>query len=165
MNHDRQESHGFPYQFDPDSDEIRKSVSSVLREIFRRFAQEPLRHHHWFLIKKPVSFWSWNLVQGPDAFVYAVSGSPYFSIKTFQWTHLLMYTLHTGPVIFCLIGCILVWIPFFTSNLPLTTVLSARFVSIFLIYMTGIHMIGAPFPRYSVPLRPLLYGLACLPPI
>jgi hypothetical protein len=32
-----------------------------------------------------------------------------------------------------------------------------------LLYFTLIHMVGAPFPRYSFPLRPLFYGLALFP--
>lgn len=35
-----------------------------------------------------------------------------------------------------------------------------RFISVLLLYYTLLHMIGAPFPRYSVPLRPFQYGMA-----
>ena len=38
--------------------------------------------------------------------------------------------------------------------------LLARFISALLIYFTLLHMAGAPFPRYAVPLRPLLYAMA-----
>ena len=36
----------------------------------------------------------------------------------------------------------------------------ARVVAALLLYFTILHIIGAPFPRYSVPLRPFQYGMA-----
>jgi len=35
-------------------------------------------------------------------------------------------------------------------------------VSAIVLYAIAFHMIGAPFPRYGVPFRPLLYMLAIL---
>jgi hypothetical protein len=35
-----------------------------------------------------------------------------------------------------------------------------RYISALLIYFTVLHMVGAPFPRYSVPLRPFQYAMA-----
>jgi hypothetical protein len=35
-----------------------------------------------------------------------------------------------------------------------------RLVTLVLLYFTVLHMIGTPFPRYSVPLRPFMYGVA-----
>jgi hypothetical protein len=43
-----------------------------------------------------------------------------------------------------------------------TGLVVARFVSLVLLYFTAMHMVGAPFPRYSIPLRPFLYGMGLL---
>lgn len=159
------ESYGFPYRYDSRTAEISKDTASVLKEIARRFWLEPLKHIKWFILKKPIAFWSWNIVQGRgDAFVYPVSKSPYFSNKFFQWTHLLMNALHWPIVLLCMFGSLMAWAPLSTFNLPEKSIFVARFASILLIYFTLIHMIGAPFPRYSVPLRPFLYGMALFTP-
>ena len=158
-------SYGFPYRFDPRSEEIKKSVSSVLTEISRRFQTEPWQHLKWYLLKKPVAFWGWNIVQGQgdalDAFVYPVTSTPYASNGIFRWTHQFMYYLHWPLVLLGLCGCLIAWCP--VTRAREATGLStpiARFISLLLGYFIFIHMIGTPFPRYSFPLRPFLYGMA-----
>ena len=38
----------------------------------------------------------------------------------------------------------------------------SRFVSLVVIYFILVHIVGTPLPRYSVPLRPFIYGLFML---
>jgi 4-amino-4-deoxy-L-arabinose transferase-like glycosyltransferase len=157
-----EKSYGFPYRFDPRSEEIQKSVSSVLTEIRRRFQTEPWQHLKWYLLKKPAAFWGWNIVQGQgDAFVYPVVSTPYASNGIFRGTHQFMYYLHWPLVLLGLCGCLIAWRP--VTQAWEATELSipmARFISLLLGYFIFIHIIGTPFPRYSVPLRPFLYGMA-----
>lgn len=54
----------------------------------------------------------------------------------------------------------MVWLPNIKNRYPRESIYAAQFVSGLLLYFTAIHMIGAPFPRYSVPLRPFLSGMA-----
>lgn len=157
------ESFGFPYQYDPHSNEISNNVGSVLKEVSRRFRLEPLRHLKWYILKKPLAFWSWNIVQGGDVFVYSVSKSPYFTNRYFIWTHALMHALHGMLVWFCFFGSLMAWLPVSIINFSEKSIYVARFASILIIYFTAIHMIGSPFPRYSVPIRPILYGVALIP--
>jgi hypothetical protein len=154
-------SYGFPYQYDPRSDEISKSTTSVLKEIARRFRDEPAQHLKWYLIKKPLVFWSWNNIQGfGDVFLYPVHQTPYRTNLLFKWSHFLMRYLHWPLVLFCTVGCMMVWLPQLKHQYPEKSLYVARFVSALLLYFTAIHIIGAPFPRYSIPLRPFLYGMA-----
>jgi 4-amino-4-deoxy-L-arabinose transferase-like glycosyltransferase len=160
-----EESYGLPYRHDPRSKEISKDLPSVIQEITRRFDQEPLKHVKWFLLGKPVSFWSWDIVNGAgDIFPYPVKKSPYFNKKYFWQTHELMYNSHWHLVIFCFLGSFLVWFPLSVVGLPQDSIFVARFISLLLIYYTLMHMVGAPFPRYSIPLRPFLYGMAVFTP-
>ena len=155
------ESYGYPYLYDPQSKEIGKSMASVLKEIQKRFWAEPFKYFRWYLIKKPFAYWSWNIVQGQgDVFIYPVSKTPYASNLIFQWTHKMMHFLHWPLVLLSLIGSLLVWIFPQTVSGTKNTMFVARFVSVLLLYFTLLHMIGAPFPRYSVPLRPFQYGMA-----
>jgi MFS family permease len=160
-----EESFGFPYRYDPRSEEISKDLPSVLQEIARRFDQEPSKHTKWFLLGKPIAFWSWDIVNGPgDVFPYPVIKSPYFNKAYFQWTHMFMYVVHWPLVVLCMFGCIIVWFPHSMISLPEKSIFVLRFTSLLLIYYTLIHMVGAPFPRYSIPLHPFLYGMALFTP-
>ncbi len=155
------ESYGFPHKYDPNAKNSNKNTLVILKEITKRFRTEPLRHCQWFLLQKPIAFWSWDMVQGQgDAFIYPVSRSPYNNNSFFQWTSRLMYALHGPIVILALFGSLLIWVPHFTQALSGKTVVNVKYTSILLIYFTVIHMIGFPLPRYSIPLRPFIYGMA-----
>ncbi len=161
MYNHKAESYGFPYRFDPRTPEISRSTGTVLEEIVRRFASEPGEQAMWYLFKKPVFFWSWDLVQGQgDAFVYPVSRTPYANDPLFVWSHRLMRLIHYPLIWAGLLGCILAWLPGASRKTEPEARAAARFISLLLLYFTVLHMAGAPFPRYSVPLRPLIYGMA-----
>jgi hypothetical protein len=158
------ESYGFPYRYDPTARKIAKDISSVLQEIIKRFDQEPLRHTKWFLLKKPIAFWSWDIVNGAgDVFIYPAIKSPYFNSHIFWRTHELMHKLHWTLVILSVTGCILVFVPNSLTYLRHESIIVIRCIALILIYYTVIHMVGAPFPRYSIPLRPFLYIMAFFP--
>jgi len=155
------QSYGFPYRFDPNAGAIASSMPSVIQEITSRFRREPARHLTWYIFQKPFYYWSWNIIQGQgDVFVYPVVSSPYLSEPIFKWTHRLIYYLHWPLVLLCALGSVIVWFPVIEKKYDRNSIHTVRLVSGFLIYFTAIHMIGAPFPRYSVPLRPFQYGMA-----
>jgi hypothetical protein len=161
MYNSQEESYGFPYRFDPRSAEITQNTMMVLNEIADRFLSKPAEHAFWYLVKKPMAFWSWDIVQGQgDVFVYAVSKTPYWDQPIFEMQHGLMRCLHAFLVLSGLFGCVLVWFTAAVQRLnPLGTA-TARFISLVLIYYTALHMLGFPEPRYSIPLRPFLYGMS-----
>ncbi|MBF0102036.1 MAG: glycosyltransferase family 39 protein [Desulfobacterales bacterium] len=151
---------GFPYKFDPRYPEIAQSTISALKEIVNRFMREPFVYFKWYLCKKPIVFWSWNSIQGAgDVFIYPVKASPYFDQTIFYYTHQLMKYIHWPIVFLACIGSLWVWFPL---QLPSSRHqdLIIRLISLILIYFTLLHMIGAPFPRYSIPIRPFLYSMA-----
>ena len=154
-------SYGRPYYYDPKTEKISANVYSVLAEIKKRFRADPLKNLKWYVLKKPVVFWSWDTVQGHgDIYVYYVSQTPYTENKIFQWTHKIMKWLHGPLVIFSLLGSLVVWVRPRSTTFGGNVIFIARFVAALLLYYTFLHMIGAPFPRYSVPLRPFQYGMA-----
>ena len=165
MYADRPETFGYPYRYDPRSDEIAEDLPSVLTELQRRFTEEPWRHLRWFLVGKPVALWSWDTVQGfGDSFTYPVIDSPYFDHPGFQATHRLMRTLHWPIVGLGALGALLVWVPRTSRRWRPEQRLALRTVSLLVLFLTLVHIVGAPFPRYATPLRPLLYLLAMVPP-
>jgi hypothetical protein len=155
------ESYRRPYQYDPRSDAISSDIKSILYEILNRFREDPATHLKWFFWKKPAVFWAWDTVQGHgDIFVYHVSHTPYFEKKSFQWTHQFMRSIHGPLAIISLLGSLLVWVVPQPAWLNRNKLFVVQCVSALLLYYTILHMIGAPFPRYSVPLRPFQYGMA-----
>lgn len=165
MMEGRPETFGFPYRDDPRSDEIGRNLASAVNELKNRFSQDPLKYLKWYIFKKPVVFWSWGMIQGYDIFVYIVSDSPYFRDPVFRWPYFFMKSTHNALAVLCLFGCLMAWLPKQVIKLPEAAVHTARFLSAMLIYFTLLHMAGAPFPRYSVPLRPFMYGMAAFVPV
>jgi 4-amino-4-deoxy-L-arabinose transferase-like glycosyltransferase len=163
MFENKPESLGIPYRFDPRTPEITASLTSVLHEITARFEAAPWQYLQWYLIGKPVSLFSWSMIAGwGDIFVYPPLASPYFSSPLFSMTRTVMLHAHSvlmGLGIVCT-GCVLVR----PQILMLTNkqAMAAYVVAAMVTYFVLLHMVGAPFPRYGVPLRPIMYGLAAM---
>ncbi|MEO5329019.1 MAG: glycosyltransferase family 39 protein [Magnetococcus sp. THC-1_WYH] len=153
---------GYPYRFDPRFQEISASKGTILKEFLTRLTHEPWRYLHWYILEKPVWLWSWSIIQGQgDIFIYPVTHSPYFEQPWFQFSHHIMAATHWIFVFLGGIGCILPWLPRkFQPTTREPSLFTARLLSLTLGFMTGIHMIVPPYPRYSIPLRPLLYCMA-----
>jgi 4-amino-4-deoxy-L-arabinose transferase-like glycosyltransferase len=164
MFQENPESYGFPYRHDPHAEEVSKSVDTALGEIKKRFSEDPVKHLHWYIIGKPLGLWSWNIVQGQgDAFIYPVKQSPYYEKSLFQFTHTLSKYSHVLCVIFAALASLLVWVQKLSAVMVSnkSALYTLKMTSLLLIYTTVLHMVGAPFPRYSIPLRPELYLMAC----
>jgi 4-amino-4-deoxy-L-arabinose transferase-like glycosyltransferase len=155
------ETFGFPYRYDPRTPEISRNLGSVLEEIGGRFAREPGEHAAWFLVGKPMALWSWDIVQGQgDVFIYPVSRSPYADDPLFQSSHRWMRRLHIPLAVLCGLGCLMVWLPAASRILDRRALDALRLLSLVPVYFTLVHIATAPFPRYSIPLRPFQYGMA-----
>ena len=154
-------SYGYPYKFDPRSPEISASTGNALEAIVERFVEEPGRHLQWYLFGKPAAFLGWNIVNGyGDVFVYPVTETPYAADPVFVGTRAFMRLLHGPLMALALVGAALAWIPRSRRDADGTASMAARTCSAILLYFLAIHIVGAPFPRYAVPLRPLMFGLA-----
>ncbi len=165
MYNDDPKTFAYPYRYDPESARIAQSVNSVFSEIAHRFQTEPVRYLKWFLVGKPLMLWSWHLTEsigGP--FIYPVRSTPYVSLPYFRWSYQLMDRLHWLLVVLAALGCVLVWLPRHCLGLTEPALLIARAIALLLWFYIALHMVGAPFPRYSVPMRPFLYAIALLTP-
>jgi 4-amino-4-deoxy-L-arabinose transferase-like glycosyltransferase len=157
----RQETLGFPYRFDPQSKSIGKDVPSALAHIAGRFHEEPGRYLRWYLVGKPISFLSWNIVNGRgDIFTAEPTQSPFLDSQGFARLRDVMRWLHPPLMWLAFAGLILA--AFLPTRLALNPpeLLGARLVAGLVAYGIALHMIGAPFPRYSIPFRPATYLLA-----
>ena len=151
---------GYPYRSDPDSKFISQSLTSVLQAIFHRFINEPAEHLAWYL-SKPAYLFQWNHIQGIQIFTYPPLTSTYFAENSiFDITRKLMEHIHYVLVILSMIGALIVFTPFGYSVFPMQQRRPVQLIAALYLYFVFIHMITAPFPRYSIPVRPITYLLA-----
>jgi 4-amino-4-deoxy-L-arabinose transferase-like glycosyltransferase len=153
-----------PSRWDPRFVEINKDLGSALHEIGRRFREHPGEELEWYLVGKPVTLWSWEVIEGGwDAYIYPVRrGSPYETNLLFRITHDVAYYLHWPLVLLAFLTTFYVWLPRAKRQLPAPALLMARVIGLLLLYNTGVLMVLAPFVRYSIPFLPLVFGMAML---
>lgn len=149
---------GDPYRYDPKSGELSGNVPRILEEIGDRFQKEPESHLSWYLVGKPAFLYSWDIIAGfADIFIYPVEKTPYVTNRMFDTTNVISSYLH-GPIIaLAFLGVFFVWLPSFHPGINRSQRHFFQFVSLFLVCFTGFHVIGAPFPRYGIPVRPFVY--------
>ena len=155
MYENRPESYGYPYRFDPQNTELAGNRGKILQAIGQQFVAQPNRYLAWLLIGNPIDFFSWNLTESiGDAFIFAPNYSPYFNQQLFSFTHDLAKALHPFLMFLGLAGALIAVFRAKNRSIP------AALLGVVMLYFVGLHIIGAPFPRYSIPLRPISYGLA-----
>lgn len=157
------DSYAYPYKFDPQSLNISSSISSVVSTIWERLIENPATIISWYA-SKPFYLFQWGTVQGyMDIFIYPATQSPYFNEDgVFPFTLKLMKTLHPILVWLSLAGMLLCLAPEKWMKLQGTKFYAMRLVALLYLYYILIHMAGAPFPRYAIPIRPITYMLAML---
>jgi 4-amino-4-deoxy-L-arabinose transferase-like glycosyltransferase len=159
MYNNMPESYGFPYRFDPFAMQVHTTFE-VFRELFRRVGEDPWTYIHWYLIGKPFTLLSWNIIGGAGGiFVYPVTASPYMISPLFQATEIASVYLHFFLTMAALVGCGIVLFRPRVFALRSENHCIAVLIVALILYFLAVHMVGAPFPRYGIPLRPIIYGL------
>lgn len=161
MYNDDPATRGYPYAADPRSAEAEASLSSVLHEIGVKFAADPARMLRWYFLGKPRAFLQWEIVDGwGDIYTYPELVSPYFTNPGFIVTRSLMLGLHGPLAILGVLGMLFVLSPWARRVWDGARLRGLRVVAVGFAYAIALHVVGAPFPRYSVPFRLLQYVLA-----
>jgi len=155
-------SYGYPYRADPNGEDRVKDLPHVLRYIAHDFGVHPARMLRWYLLSKPVVFLSWSDPQGWDIFIYAVNKSPYLEPGWLNLSWRLMWLAHWPLVLLGVAGMLLALLARRRLRLDPEQAQAAGLVALVLAYAIAFHMLVAPFPRYNLPFRPLLFLLAAL---
>ncbi|WP_319525628.1 glycosyltransferase family 39 protein [uncultured Desulfosarcina sp.] len=155
-------SFGIPYRFDPNTAAIGASIRSVIEAITHRFQTHPMEHLVWYL-SKPFYFFRWEMIQGTGTFIYPVIDSPYHSSRLFHFIDGLMHAIHPIIVGSSVLGAIIAWLPKNLFSMTGLQRFTARLLSLTYGYFILVHIAGAPFPRYSIPIRPITYILGIFP--
>ena len=157
----RPESLGFPYRFDPKVNEFVYTLPGFVNELSQRAVRQPWVYLEWYLWGKTATVFSWSILAGMgDVFVYPVIKTPYIDLSYFRWTHEFMRFTHELLVVLALVGVILAWLPARITLVSQRARWIGRFLALFILYFVILHILGAPFPRYSIPIRPVIYSMA-----
>jgi 4-amino-4-deoxy-L-arabinose transferase-like glycosyltransferase len=144
----------FPYREDPMQPLFSSSFGNFSTILFERFKERPIRYLSWYIFEKPYYLWSWSILQGQgDIYVYPVKSSLYQKNVTAEISRKFMQVLHPFVLVAALAGIII-----FLRKNRANEYISLPFAVI--VYYTILYTVFAPWPRYSVPLRPELYLFA-----
>lgn len=151
----------YPYREDPMQPEFGSSLGSFRKIFWARFKQRPGRYLMWYFLEKPYYLWSWNVLQGQgDVFIYPVKISLYHTSKIANFSREIMKYLHPVILISAIGGIPLILIKFRQKKFEERHFNTVIFLFLICIYYTLLCTIFAPWPRYSIPLRPELYLFA-----
>jgi hypothetical protein len=164
MFEEQSDTLGYAYRADPKSPMLEKSMGVTLAEVLRRAEAEPYKYAKWYLVGKIKTVLSWKIIAGADAiFVYQVGGSPYFEVPRFYLSAYYMEKTHDILTLLALIGVLIVWLPRKLLQESKERIFFLRAMSLLILYFLSVHMVLAPYPRYSIPMRPIIYAMALYP--
>ena len=163
MYENRPETFGFPYRFDPALAEKTQDLPTILKSIAGSVKSDPATYAHWYLLGKPYFFLSLENVQAFDIYIYPTLRTPYMEDRSFDSMRRITVALHWPLMILGLAGALLLFVRPQVLGLNAASVQSGRIVAALILYAILFHMVVAPFPRYAIPFRPLLFALAALP--
>lgn len=152
---------GYPYTEDDEYDYMSLSISNGVGVIARRAAEEPWRYLRWYVVGKPITYWSWDMKEdlgGP--YIYRVGHNFWQDTSAGRAGLALSRAIHPLLVIagmLAILGALLVHrtnIEIRHANKPVFLMASGTVV-----YFTGIHVVLAAWPRYAVPFWPYTYLL------
>ena len=148
----------FPYREDPMQPAFGSSITNFTNILWDRAKTEPGRYAKWYLIGKPYYLWSWDILQGVgDIYIYPVKVSLFNISPIVAYIRSIMRGIHPVVVLLALAGIPLLLFSFRNRNLANPVLNSALLPMTVCIYYTFLYTVFAPWPRYSIPLRPELY--------
>jgi hypothetical protein len=157
----RHDTFGYPYSADSGAANAESSWRNVFADLKAKFTQRPIAMVEWYSIGKVANFFAWREQQGwADMFEYPVLHSPWLTNEFFIILTSVVWGIYVPLIVCGVLGT-------FIAFLPATRILfgqfradAIRFVALLHLFVIGVHVIGAPFARYSVPFRPITFLLA-----
>jgi hypothetical protein len=149
----------FPYREDPMQPAFGASIEGFSSVLWSRAKENPGLYIRWYLVGKPYYLWSWDIIQGiGDIYINPVKVSLFEVSVLGRMIKGIMKSIHPLILLLALLSLPTVFFRWVKSrnrtghlcNLPVLPLSIC-------IYFTALYTIFAPWPRYSVPLRPELY--------
>ncbi len=145
-----------PYREDPAQPEFGSSWAGFWPVFSERVEERPIRYLSWYLVEKPFYLWSWRLLQGNDIYVYPTFGSPFEEKLAWRGFKHAMKMLHYFLLAVAAAYALFRIIRRKGRGMPVEVLLLYLVAG----YFTLLYTVFAPWPRYSIPLRPEFYLLS-----
>jgi 4-amino-4-deoxy-L-arabinose transferase-like glycosyltransferase len=132
---------------------VQGSWTEFLAMLLERILDNPFHYLKWYLVDKPITLWSWNILVGwGDIYVYPVSSSLYDSSYVAKGIYTAFKKSHAVILFMTFIGCVIMIFSFARTGAVGIMVVGGTIV-----YFTVIYCIFQSDARYSIPLRPEMY--------
>lgn len=149
---------GIPYREDETYEDNAKKLSLALKVVSERFREKPGEYIYWYLIGKPVTYWTWSILVGQGGpFIYPIEKSIYFTNDFLSYTLTFYHAIHPVFVLLSLAALVLLARSLHASKYNSEHDAIALLVVGCIAYFTALHMVFAPLPRYAIPVHPLIY--------
>lgn len=128
------------------------SYTELFNEFWELFKENPGHMLKWYAVDKPILLWDWNIRIGQgDIFVFPVVYSLYHVSSLALATYSVMHVTHDWVLLLGLVALIVVWHEKTEARYTMIVLLTAAWCC------SAVYIITQAEPRYSIPLRPLLY--------
>ncbi len=129
------------------------SWSKFIAILARRILEKPYHYARWYFYEKPKLLWSWDILLGQgDVYVYPVITSWFQTSGFAAALHLIMKSIHWWLILLSMLGAV-----FLFKNEPGQRGQMAIIIYVCTIYASAVYVVLQSEPRYSIPLRPLMY--------
>jgi 4-amino-4-deoxy-L-arabinose transferase-like glycosyltransferase len=152
----------FPYREDPQQPVFGSSFDNFFKILWPRVQNEPIKYLTWYIVGKPYYLWSWEIIQGAgDIYINPVNSTLFERPGLGRFIKWSVMNLHAPILILALISIPLILMKMRLPESLETSQIRFAVVPITVcLYFTIVYTIFAPWPRYSIPLRPELYLVA-----
>jgi len=150
--------YGYPYREDPQISFMMKNWKNTFGVLKTRFVKAPWSYLKWYLGGKILALWQWDNRAGGtgDIYVYPFVKSGFRDVAILRLDRIIAKISYLPSLLLGLLGMVLFAIGRKWKDPEYFGLMVCLAL---LLYFAGIHTILAPFPRYSVPLRPYLFIL------
>jgi 4-amino-4-deoxy-L-arabinose transferase-like glycosyltransferase len=154
----------FPYKEDPDYARMVQDSDFAMKTFLEKVSREPFVYLRWYLCGKPTMFWSWSTLVGyGDVYIYPIRTSLYETSFIADTTRQGMRILHPILIVMAFGGLVISLANLRFGEETKHSQLVGLMLFSLMLYFTLAHSLLAPLPRYSIPLRPILYLCALFP--
>ncbi|RDJ00352.1 hypothetical protein DVT68_06005 [Dyella solisilvae] len=161
MYQGRPDTYGAAYRFDPKAAQAASSWPDLMTDLRDKFASQPAAMVRWYVFGKVESFLSWSSAEGwGDIFTYPVFRTPWLSAPAFIAAASLMRGMHAPLMILSVLGALMAFLPVTRRQFDERSADAWRFLALMYLFAIGVHVVGLPIARYSVPFQPLGYLFA-----
>jgi len=157
----RPETLGYPYRFDPQVAQMSTSVGAAINGIWARAIAHPGEYLEWYLVGKPLAFFSWSDVAASrEIFTYTALYSPYYDVPFFVASMALMRATHWAWTILAALAVAYSFLRKPVRGQMADNQIVLRMLASVWVYFLLVHIAGFPISRYNTPLLPVTYMLA-----